>query len=491
MEAESAPCPTSNPPATPSCSLRRRPQIQAARTRAALAVNTELIDLYWRLGQLILERQRDLGWGGKVIDRLSTDLRSEFPSMRGLGRRNLHYMRAFAGAWPDPEIVQRLVAQLPWGHNVELLTGLSEPSDRRWYAEQALTRGWSRDVLSFQIRSRLHLRAGAASSNFADTLPPAESDLVRQLIKDPYHLDFLEVADEASERDVERALISHVERFLLELGQGFAFVGRQYPLSVGGEDFFVDLLFFHIPTKRYVVLELKRRRFTPEAVGKLNFYVNVVDDVLRSENENPTIGLLLCRTRNEIVVRYALSGVATPMAIAGYRLAELPPDAREALSGEDDLLGVVDAAIDDNVGRGVARRGWVDPPARQVLVAASGARRSRRAHGKEAVRLEDVPRWQARRGSASWHALSPRSRTAAGRPGRAQSLSCARSGSSLRHRVSRPPCRASTGDCSTGGSFPAGERRPCVACGRPTSMRGTRSCAALAAHRAGSSRRTR
>jgi predicted nuclease of restriction endonuclease-like (RecB) superfamily len=211
-------------------------QIQAARTRAALAVNAELIDLYWRLGRVILERQEDLGWGGKVIDRLSTDLRSEFPSMRGLGRRNLHYMRAFAGAWPDPEIVQRLIAQLPWGHNVELLTGLSERSERCWYAEQALTHGWSRDVLAIQITSRLHLRTGAA--------------------------------------------------------------------------------------------------------------------VLRSDDEGPTIGLLLCRTRNEIVVRHALSGVATPMAVGGYRLAELPPDAREALPGEDDLLGVVDAAIDDNVGRG-------------------------------------------------------------------------------------------------------------------------------------------
>jgi predicted nuclease of restriction endonuclease-like (RecB) superfamily len=268
--------------------------------------------------------------------------------MTGLSVSNLTYMRRFAEAWPDGPIGQRLVDQLPWGHNIELLTGLSTPAERLWYAERALAHGWSRDELGIQIMSKLHLRAGAASTNFDVTLPPAESDLLRQLIKDPYHLEFLDVVDEASERDVERALIAHVERFLLELGQGFAFVGRQYPLAVGGEEFFVDLLFFHIPTKRYIVLELKRRRFTAEAVGKLNFYVNVVDDLLRRDGENSTIGLLLCRTRNEVVVRYALSGVATPLAVAGYRLAELPPEARRSLPGEADLVGAVEWAISDS-----------------------------------------------------------------------------------------------------------------------------------------------
>jgi predicted nuclease of restriction endonuclease-like (RecB) superfamily len=312
-----------------------------------LAVNAELISLYWRLGQLILERQRHARWGAKVIGRLSADLRSEFPGMRGLSPSNLKYMRRFAEAWPDGPIGQRVVDQLPWGHNIELLTGLSEPAERLWYGEQGLAHGWSRDVLGIQISSKLHLRAGAASTNFAATLPAAESDLVRQLIKDPYHLEFLDVVEEASERNLERALIAQVERFLLELGRGFAFVGRQYRLGVGGEEFFLDLLFFHIPTRRYIALELKRRSFTPEAVGKLNFYVNVVDDLLRRDGENPTIGLLLCRTRNDVVVRYALSGVATPVAIAGYRLAERPPEAREALPGEADLVEAVEASLDE------------------------------------------------------------------------------------------------------------------------------------------------
>lgn len=322
-------------------------QIHAARVRAALVVNTELIGLYWRLGRLILDRQRAEGWGAKVIDRLSAALRAEFPGTRGLSVSNLKYMRRFAEAWPDGEIGQRVVDQLPWGHNIELLAGPPTPDERRWYAEQALKRAWSRDVLAANIRSRLHARVGAASTNFAVTLPQGDSALFRELLKDPYHLDFLGLADEATERDLERALIAHVERFLLELGQGFAFVGRQYPLAVGGEDFFIDLLFFHIPTKRYLVLELKWKRFVPEAVGKLNCYVNAVDDMLRGGGENPTLGLLLCRTRNEVVVRYALSGVATPLAVAGYRLAELPPDARQSLPGEDVLVGAVRAADDD------------------------------------------------------------------------------------------------------------------------------------------------
>lgn len=319
-------------------------EVQSARTRAALAVNRNLVELYWRLGRLILERQDVENYGTKVIDRLAVDLRAAFPGMRGLGRRNLQYMRSFAAAWPEFEVVQRVVAQLPWGHNLELLAGLDKAADRVWYAEQAMEHGWSRNVLATQIMSKLHLRRGVAPSNFSTALPPAESDLVQQLIKDPYHLDFLDLAAGATERALENALIEQVERFLLELGQGFAFVGRQYALRVGDDDFLLDLLFFHIPTKRYVVVELKRGVFTPEAAGKLNFYVNVVDDQLRSLGEAATIGLLLCRTRSDVVVRYALSGLATPMAVAGYRLADLPHDARTAVPAEQHLIEVVAAA---------------------------------------------------------------------------------------------------------------------------------------------------
>lgn len=323
---------------------RVKSEVQSARTRAALAVNRELVELYWRLGRLILDRQDVETYGTKVIDRLAADLRVAFPEMRGLGRRNQHYMRSFAEAWHDVEVVQRLIAQLPWGHNVELLSTLDVPSDRVWYAEQAIAYGWSRNVLAAQIMSKLHLRSGAAPSNFSTALPPSESELVQQLIKDPYHLDFLDLSAEATERMLENALIEQVERFLLELGQGFAFVGRQYALRVGDDDFFIDLLFFHIPTKRYVVVELKRSAFTPEAAGKLNFYVNVVDDQLRTDDEAATIGLLLCRTRSDVVVRYALSGVVTPMAVAGYTLADLPRDAQSALPVERLLIDVVAAA---------------------------------------------------------------------------------------------------------------------------------------------------
>lgn len=318
-------------------------EVHSARTRAALAVNRELVELYWRLGRLILDRQDAESYGTKVIDRLSADLRLAFPEIRGLGRRNLHYMRSFAEAWPDAVVVQRLVAQLPWGHNVELLSGLDAPADRVWYAEQALAHGWSRNVLAAQIMSGLHLRVGAAPSNFSTALSPSESELVQQLIKDPYCLEFLDLSAHATERMLENALIEQVERFLLELGQGFAFVGRQYALRVGTDDFYIDLLFFHIPTKRYVVIELKRAGFSPEAAGKLNFYVNVVDDQLRAGGEAATIGLLLCRTRDDVVVRYALSGIGTPMAVAGYTLADLPSEARSAVPAERLLIDAVAA----------------------------------------------------------------------------------------------------------------------------------------------------
>lgn len=317
-----------------------------ARQRALLAVNAGMLQMYWRLGALMVERRITEGWGTKISQRLSADLRAEFPEMKGLSPRNLRYMRTFANAWPAGSIGQRTVAQLPWGHNVELLDRLSDPDERLWYANRAIEHGWSRSVLSHQIMSGLHRRVGGATTNFAQALPGPESELMQQLTKDPYHLDFLGLAEQVSERTLEDALVAHVQRFLLELGQGFAFVGRQHPLHVDGEDFFVDLLFFHIPTKRYVVLELKRTEFTPEAIGKLNFYVNVVDDRLRGDGENPTIGLLLCTGRTERVVRYTLSGIATPMAVAGYRLADLPADALGAVPAERGLIAAVETALD-------------------------------------------------------------------------------------------------------------------------------------------------
>lgn len=319
--------------------------ITGTRQRALLAVNAEMLQLYWRLGALIARRRRLEGWGAKVIERLSSDLRAAFPGMKGLSPRNLRYMLDFAEAWSADAILQQAAAQLPWGHHMVLLDRMSDRDERVWYAAKAVEHGWSRAVLVHQIISGLHRRVGGATTNFDRALPGPESELMQQLTKDPYHLGFLGLAEQASERTLEEALVSHVQRFLLELGQGFAFVGRQHPRHVDGEDFFVDLLFFHIPSKRYVVLELKRTEFTPEAIGKLNFYGNVVDDRLRGDGEHATIGLLLCTGRHESVVRYTLSGIVTPMAVAGYRLADLPPEALDAVPAERGLIAAVESAL--------------------------------------------------------------------------------------------------------------------------------------------------
>ena len=329
--------------------------IQAARTRAVLAANNELITLYWQLGTLILDRQRVDGWGTKVVERFSADLRAAFPEMTGLSRTNLMYMRALAAAWPDPEIVPRLVGRLPWGHIRELLDKLDDPGEREWYARAAIEHGWSRPVLANQIMSQLHRRAGAAPSNFADVLPAADSELMQQLTKDPYNLEFLTLTAPLAERDLERALVAQVEQFLLELGHGFAFVGRQWRLELDDDEFFIDLLMFHIPTDRYVVVELKTTKLTPADVGQLNFYVAAVDGEVRLAHHSPTVGLLLCATRNglllcatrnERTVRYALSRTTSPMAVAGYRYSELPVAEQAALPNEADLVAIAAAALE-------------------------------------------------------------------------------------------------------------------------------------------------
>lgn len=328
--------------------------IQTARTRAVLAATAELIGLYWDLGRLILDRQDAEGWGAKVIDRLSTDLRGEFPEMRGLSPRNLRYMRVFAMAWPERPIVQQLAAQLPWGHHLVLLDRLDDRTLREWYARQAVEHGWSRNVLLNQIMSRLHDRAGGASSNFEHCLPPGDSELLQQMTKDPYNLEFLTLAGDVAERDLERAIVAQIERFLLELGSGFAFVGRQWRLAIPDEgadaaddvdEFFVDLLMFHIPTNRYVVIELKTRKLTPGDIGQLNFYVAAIDGELALAHHAPTVGLLLCAARNERAVRYSLARTSSPLAIAGYRYTELPPAEQAALPGEAELVELVGNAL--------------------------------------------------------------------------------------------------------------------------------------------------
>ena len=324
-------------------------RIHTAQQRAALAVNRELVLLYWQIGRDILARQADQGWGAKVIERLAHDLRTAFPDMKGFSPRNLKYMRAFAEAWSNETFVQQAVAQMPWGHNMVLLDKLSTPEARRWYAAKAIENGWSRNVLVMQIESRLLERSGSAVTNFLTTLPAAQSDLALESLKDPYRFDFLGLGDQAHEREIEHALVQHVTDFLLELGAGFAYVGRQFLLNVGGEDFFIDLLFYHLKLRCYVVIELKGGKFKPEHLGQLGFYLTAVDRQVKHAQDNPSIGLLLCKTKNEVVAEYALGDKSQPMGIAEYKLLEsLPEELQTSLPSieqiERELGGLEDGA---------------------------------------------------------------------------------------------------------------------------------------------------
>lgn len=301
-------------------------RIHDAQQRAAIAVNNELVELYWQIGNDILTRQAEQGWGSRITERLSVDLRAAFPEMKGFSRTNLDYMRSFAAAWPREAISQQAVGKLPWGHNLVLLTKLKDRSQRLVYAEATLQFGWSRAVLVIQIERRVLEREGRAVTNFDRTLPAPASDLARQALKDPYKLDFLGLGEEAREREIERALAEHTTQFLLELGAGFAYVGRQVHIEVGGDDFFIDLLFYHVKLHCYVVVELKATKFKPEHLGQLGFYLAVVDGELKAESDAPTIGLLLCKSKNEIVAEYALRDNSRPLGIAEYQLVESLPE---------------------------------------------------------------------------------------------------------------------------------------------------------------------
>jgi len=331
---DSVPTPETYPELLTSLKAR----IRDARLRTAVSVNRELILLYWEIGHDILLRQSVEGWGTGVIDRLARDLRRDFPDMTGLSPRNLKYMRAFAEAWPDRPIVQQLVAQLPWGHNIRLLEALKLPDERAWYARQAVEHGWSRAVLVHQIDVRLIERAGKAPTNFARTLPSPQSDLARELLKDPYDFEFLSAAADISERELERGLLDNLRELVLELGKGFAFVGSQYHLEIGDQDFYLDLLFYHLRLRCFVVIDLKIDEFKPEYAGKMNFYLAAVDDLLRHPADAPTIGLILCKGRNEVIVEYALRDSAKPMGVAAYRVSpQLPKQLEGELPTPDEL----------------------------------------------------------------------------------------------------------------------------------------------------------
>lgn len=293
-------------------------RIGAGSQRAIRAVNTELLTTYWEIGHAILGRQDEEGWGAKVIDRLSADLRARIPNARGFSPRNLKYMRQFASAWAREAIVQQAVAQLPWGHHLQLLK-LPEPAVRLWYAARAVEEGWSRDILAWKINSKLHECEGKGITNFGTALTEVESDLARQITKDPYIFDFLSQTDPRNERELENGLVAQISRFLLELGQGFAFIGQQVRLVVEGDEFFCDLLFYHVKLRRYVVIELKATAFKPEYLGQMGMYQAAVDDLLAGEGDQPALGLLLCKTKNNAVAEYVLRSQALPTGVAEWQ----------------------------------------------------------------------------------------------------------------------------------------------------------------------------
>ena len=326
-------------------------RIRTAQVKASLAVNRELIALYWHIGRSIVERQRAEGWGRAVVERLSGDLQREFPDVAGFSAGNIWRMRAFYLAWtgevlaqparelrPPAKLAQparelagrkppQAAAEIPWFHNVILIERIKAPAERLWYARQTVANGWSRAMLAHWIESGLYARKGRAVTNFKKTLPASQSDLAAELVRDPYNFDFLTLRADAAERELEQGLLSHIRKFLLELGAGFAFVGQQVPVEVDGEDFCLDLLFYHLRLRRYVVVDLKTGPFKPEYAGKMNFYLSAVDDRLRHPEDKPSIGLILCKTRSKVVAEYALRDVAKPIGVARYvtRLMETLP----------------------------------------------------------------------------------------------------------------------------------------------------------------------
>jgi predicted nuclease of restriction endonuclease-like (RecB) superfamily len=317
-------------------------RIRGAQVRAAFAVTRELVLLYWSVGREISQRFDREDWGGKIVDRLSKDLQAEFPGVEGFSPRSLRYMRTFAEAWPDESILQQLAAKLPWGHHMVLLDRVKEGETREWYLRAALENGWSRNVLVHMISGQLHEREGKALTNFQRELPPPESDLAEQILKDPYNFDFLTVTTAAKEREIENGLLSHLRDLLLELGRGFSFVGSQVPLTVDDRTFYIDLLFYHVRLHRYFVFELKVGDFEPEYAGKLSFYLAAVNRTLRTPVEGPSIGVLLCESRSGPMVEFALENINQPIGVSTYRVTrELPAPIQDELPTVEDLQEVV------------------------------------------------------------------------------------------------------------------------------------------------------
>jgi predicted nuclease of restriction endonuclease-like (RecB) superfamily len=351
-------------------------KIRLAKQQAVSVVNTHLLLAYWEIGKTITDQEKKEGWGAKVIDRLSLDLKMEFPEMTGLSPRNLRYMRDFALTYryfpflqqplvksPTGEniiwqpsvakledhhnqsatIVQPVVAQLPWAHHIVILSKIKTAEEREFYIKKAIENNWSKSVLTAQINSDLYKRQGQAITNFQDTLSPLQGDRAIETLKNPYLLEFLGISEEVQERELEKALINHLKDFMRELGRGFAYVGNQKNLVVDGDDFFLDMLFFNTELNCYVIFELKVGDFKPEFAGKLNFYVNVVNEQLKRDYHNPSIGVLLCKTPNETVVKYSLTGIASPIGVADYEFVKALP---KKLKGQIPSVEELEAEIE-------------------------------------------------------------------------------------------------------------------------------------------------
>lgn len=364
--------------------LGLKEKIRQARQRASLKVNQELLCVYWEIGKVILEQKEEQGWGSKVIKQLALDLKTEFPDMKGFSDRNLIYMQTFAAAYPDFAIMQQPAAQIAqvapaqlkntdnqlvaiaqaqpaqlqnnlspaqlagisWYHHTTLLDKVEDPELRTFYIKKTIENGWSRNVMVLQIESGLHKRQGALTHNFKNTLPAYQSDLTQQLFKDPYQFDFLMLGEAAKERDLENALMDHITNFLLELGDGFAFMGRQRKFEAGDKEYFIDLLFYHTRLRRHIIIELKIGEFEAEFVSKMNVYLGLADDMLKGEHDEPAIGLILCKTKNKIVAEYALRDITKPIGIAEYKITELLP---ENIKGELPSIEEIEQKLDEEL----------------------------------------------------------------------------------------------------------------------------------------------
>ena len=318
--------------------------IQTSRIKAHLAVNKELVLLYWRIGNEIIKRKAVQGWGSDVISLLSQDLKLAFPDMRGFGVRSLEYMQTLATVFSDLELAQQVVAEIPWGHITSILDKVKDKELKLWYIRKTIENGWSRNVLLLNIKSETHLKIGAAQTNFHTNLPKPQSDLAQELIKSEYNFDFLGLSGDIHEKEIEKGLIDNIKHFLLALGSGFSFLGSQYRVKLAGEEFFIDLLMYHVKLKSYIVLELKSGSFKPEYAGKLSFYLTAIDREIKDENDNPSIGILLCQSSNKLMVEYCLQDLRKPIGVSEYITKKLPKNMEEYLPSPEQFQHIIETS---------------------------------------------------------------------------------------------------------------------------------------------------